>query len=280
MPPPIKKCPEAAALRTAVALALAALAAFCSGCRSSSPTVAGPPLPPPAPSQAFAADQGSAPLLPDPRLTPGATLPVTRDDICVPGYTKKVRNVPLDVKRQVYAEYGIAHHQPGEYEVDHLISLELGGSNSLKNLWPQSYQTQPWNAHVKDELENELHDEICRGRIDLAAAQREIATDWIKAYKKRFHTDSPLAQSGAFSPGGGRRRSRHPLTDGAVPFPLTPVPPVSRPAAAPAPSTQVWVNLGSGKYFRPGSRYYGHTKRGQFMSEADAQRQGYVAARG
>lgn len=285
MPPPIKKCPKTVALRTAAALALAALAAFCSGCRSSSPTIADPALPPPAPSQAFAADQGSAPLLPDPRLTPGATLPVTQGDICVPGYTKKVRNVPLDVKRQVYAEYGIAHHRAGEYEVDHLISLELGGSNSIKNLWPQSYQTQPWNAHVKDDLENELHDEICRGRIGMATVQREIATDWIKAYKKHFHTTVPLAQSGAFPTGRSHRHSRHPLTDGAIPFPPAPPQPspsrpvVTMPSGA-AINAQVWVNLGSGKYFRPGSRYYGHTKRGQFMSEEDAQRQGYVAARG
>jgi hypothetical protein len=52
------------------------------------------------------------PIMPDPRLTPGATLPVTRDDICVPGYTKKVRNVPQSVKDQVFAEYGITSHQP------------------------------------------------------------------------------------------------------------------------------------------------------------------------
>ena len=63
---------------------------------------------------------------------------MTKSDICVPGYSKKVRNVPESVKKQAYAEYGITLHQPKEYEVDHLISLELGGSNSLKNLWPQS----------------------------------------------------------------------------------------------------------------------------------------------
>jgi hypothetical protein len=75
--------------------------------------------------------------------TPGATLPVTVTDLAVPGYTKKVRNVPQSLKEKVYAEYGIRHHAPGEYEVDHLISLELGGSNSIRNLWPESYVTQP-----------------------------------------------------------------------------------------------------------------------------------------
>jgi hypothetical protein len=78
---------------------------------------------------AAATAQPSPPILPDPKLTPGDVLPVTKDDICVPGYTKKVRSVPEAVKRKAYAEYGITSHEPGEYEVDHLISLELGGSN-------------------------------------------------------------------------------------------------------------------------------------------------------
>jgi hypothetical protein len=38
--------------------------------------------------------------------------------------------------------------------VDHLVSLEIGGANTVQNLWPQSYDTTPWNAHVKDKLEN------------------------------------------------------------------------------------------------------------------------------
>jgi hypothetical protein len=96
----------------------------------------------------------SPPIMPDPQLTPGATLEVTTADMCLPGYTKKVRHVPESVKQQVYAAYGIQDHAPGAYEIDHLIPLELGGSNALKNLWPQSFQTQPWNAHVKDYLEN------------------------------------------------------------------------------------------------------------------------------
>jgi hypothetical protein len=131
------------------------------------------------------------PIRPDPRLTPGAVLPVTAKDICVPGYTKKVRNVPAAVKRKVYAAYGIAHRAPGEYEVDHLISLELGGSNAIANLWPESYRTKPWNARVKDALENHLHREVCAGTIRLRDAQREIATDWIASYQRHFHRKLP-----------------------------------------------------------------------------------------
>ena len=125
-----------------------------------------------------------SPVLPDRRMTPGAVLDVTPDDICVAGYTKLVRNVPSSLKAKVYDEYGITTHEPGEYEVDHLISLELGGSNSIKNLWPESYLTDPWNAHVKDQLENKLHQMVCNGEIDLSTAQKEIAIDWIGAYTR------------------------------------------------------------------------------------------------
>ncbi len=126
----------------------------------------------------------TAPVAPDPVLTPGATLPVTTADICAPGYSRKVRDVPVEVKRDVYRRYHITHHRKGEYEIDHLISLELGGSNSARNLWPESYWTAPWNAHVKDVLENTLHREVCAGRLPLATAQHDIATDWIAAYQK------------------------------------------------------------------------------------------------
>jgi hypothetical protein len=142
-----------------------------------------------------AAASGGPPLRPDPQLTPGATLEVTTADMCVPGYTKTVRAVPDPVKRQVYAAYGIQTHAPGEYEVDHLIPLELGGSNAVANLWPQSYRTQPWNAHVKDRLENELHRLVCAGQLPLDTAQHDIATDWIAAYQTYFHTELPLAQT-------------------------------------------------------------------------------------
>jgi hypothetical protein len=62
---------------------------------------------------------------------------VTAQDVCVPGYAKKVRAVPAWLKRQAYAEYGITQYKTGDYEVDYLIPLSLGGSNSIRNLWPQ-----------------------------------------------------------------------------------------------------------------------------------------------
>ena len=128
--------------------------------------------------------------MPNAQLTPGDTLDVTKDDICVSGYAGKVRDVPQSEKDQAYAEYGITSHAPAAYEVDHLISLELGGSNSLKNLWPESYSGD-WNAHIKDKLENELHKLVCNGSLDLQTAQHEIATNWIAAYQKYLGQPSP-----------------------------------------------------------------------------------------
>lgn len=128
--------------------------------------------------------------LPDPALTPGATLEVTEADVCTPGYTEKVRDVPASVRQRAFEEYR-TEYVPRAYELDHLISLELGGSNSLKNLWPEPYDIL-WNAHVKDALENRLHREVCEGRLSLAVAQRQIASNWIAAYQSHFHSSIPL----------------------------------------------------------------------------------------
>ena len=51
-------------------------------------------------------------------------------------------------------------------------------------------------------------------------------------------------------------------------------------SAAPTPgSGMVWVNLDSGVYHFEGSRYYGKTKNGKYMSEADAVKAGYRPAK-
>ena len=127
-----------------------------------------------------------APILPNPSMTPGETLPVGLDKVCTVGYTKTVRNVPQSKKDHVYELYGITKI-PGQFEVDHLISLELGGSNSIRNLWPQAYFTETWNARVKDVLEHHLNRMVCDGKISLEEAQKAIATDWIAAYCKYYN---------------------------------------------------------------------------------------------
>jgi hypothetical protein len=90
-------------------------------------------------------------LLPDPEATPGDMVTTDAQTVCVRGYAQRERNVPLEEKRQVYALYGVhpaVKTVNGKRirtccEVDHLISLELGGSNDVKNLWPQPYLPRP-----------------------------------------------------------------------------------------------------------------------------------------
>ncbi|HEU5441426.1 MAG TPA: HNH endonuclease, partial [Ktedonobacterales bacterium] len=122
--------------------------------------------------------------LPDPGCTPGAIFPnATKDQICQSGYASSVRNVPQSVKDKAYASYGIASHLPGQYEVDHLVSLELGGSNEIANLWPEAASPTP-GFHEKDKVENYLHDQMCSGAISLHDAQVEIATNWLAVYQQ------------------------------------------------------------------------------------------------
>ena len=82
--------------------------------------------------------------LPDSACTPGAIFSeATVEQICQSGYSSSVRNVPEEVKQEAYASYGITSHAPGQYEVDHLVSLELGGSNDISNLWPEPADPRP-----------------------------------------------------------------------------------------------------------------------------------------
>jgi hypothetical protein len=125
--------------------------------------------------------------LPDRACTPGARFTrVTRRQVCRPGYARSVRNVSSSTKDAVYRAYGLRRHFDGANgEVDHLVSLELGGSNARANLFPEAAAPRP-GSHEKDRLENALHREVCDGRISLKRAQRLIAGDWVAAYRARF----------------------------------------------------------------------------------------------
>jgi hypothetical protein len=94
--------------------------------------------------------------------------------------------------------YDVAH-VPYAHEVDHLISLELGGSNIIRNLWPEPYAGR-WDARTKDVLENRLHDLVCARQLSLRRAQHQEATNWVAAYRRYVSSTPPPATTG---PGGG-----------------------------------------------------------------------------
>ncbi|GAC1326983.1 MAG: hypothetical protein NVSMB2_26440 [Chloroflexota bacterium] len=130
---------------------------------------------------------------PDPACTPGAIDPrVTPDTvgatICTRNYAATVRppnSVTDAIKRERMKAYGLEGQRLADYELDHLISLEIGGAPAdVANLWPQP-RTGTGSSQQKDAVENFLHREVCRGAMTLRDAQRMIAEDWVAVYIAR-----------------------------------------------------------------------------------------------
>jgi hypothetical protein len=85
-----------------------------------------------------------------------------------------------------YASYGMSTRFNGSTgDGDHLVSLELGRSNSRANLFPEAASPRP-GSHENDRLENPLHTEVCSAQLTLRQAQKLIAGDWLAAYRGRF----------------------------------------------------------------------------------------------
>jgi len=158
-------------------------------------------------------------VLPNAGRTPGAINPsVTQATIgrtiCVTGWTTTVRpssSVTTGLKvAQLASGYTYkGDTATGDYEEDHLISLELGGAPSAEaNLWPEPYNS-PEGARVKDAVENKLHALACARTITLATAQKAITSNWWVAYQTYV---------------------------GAAPAPAPAPAPVRAPASAPKPA--------------------------------------------
>lgn len=139
-------------------------------------------------STAGAQTSGEAPDL---KLTPGECRPMSLQQVCGTKWGKDARAVTQAMKEHVFAAYGIpksARHLPNgraAYEIDHLCSRELAGADTEANLWPQKY-TGPWNAHLKDRVENKLHVEACAGRITLQQAQHMVVSGWRQAFVRYY----------------------------------------------------------------------------------------------
>ncbi|MEO9176294.1 MAG: hypothetical protein ABI317_12340 [Gaiellales bacterium] len=129
--------------------------------------------------------------MPSAKLTPGAALSVARARICRAGYASSVRAVPAAEVELVASSYR-SRHVPAAHEVDHLISVGLGGSNAVKNLWLEPVAGQ-WGARAKDRLERRLHALVCAGSLTLKRAQHAISADWVSAYETYLaHAGAPM----------------------------------------------------------------------------------------
>ena len=97
--------------------------------------------------------------------------------------TRERRHVTDTIRQLVFEKYDVPYPvKPGTYEVDHLIPLELGGSNDISNLWPEAADPRP-GFREKDLVENELHRRVCSGEETLQEAQWDIAFDWVTVYR-------------------------------------------------------------------------------------------------
>jgi hypothetical protein len=147
-------------------------------------------------------DPGETVLLASPTKVEGCKLSPNPDRRCSTGaYYKKLtkrvicsstfrtgdyRNVPASRKHAVEEAYGLAPTAYGStLEIDHIVSLELGGSNDIANLFPEQAAPGP-GYHVKDKLENKVHRLVCAGDMTLSSARHQIATNWQKLYKKVY----------------------------------------------------------------------------------------------
>jgi len=166
---------------------LAATLLLVGGCSVAAPPVATPTSVPAPPQQLIAPIgchlRGPAPL-PDPSCTPGVTNPAVTPatlgtTICLPGWTATIRpptSVTNRIKKDTDVAYGLPATTKGE--LDHLISLELGGAPAdPRNLWVEPGPI----PNAKDAIENKLHTAVCSGSVSLTAAQHAIATDWTTA---------------------------------------------------------------------------------------------------
>jgi len=131
--------------------------------------------------------------LPDRRCSPGAYYSrLTKAVICSSSFhTGTIRNVPQSEKYAVEREYDLPARLYGHtLEVDHIVSLELGGSNNIANLFPEEakFRNGAPGYSVKDRLENQTAAAVCAGRISLRSAQKQIAANWEKLYRKLFGT--------------------------------------------------------------------------------------------
>ena len=129
--------------------------------------------------------------VPDPNCTPGAIDPtLTIEVLKDPRFTTRCVSNAVTTegeKALTYDWYSLPHpsNNSGENqicELDHLVSLELGGADSLDNVWPQcgpAGVTLPQRFFKeKDTVENFLAMQVRTGRMNLTGAQKAIATDW------------------------------------------------------------------------------------------------------
>lgn len=133
-------------------------------------------------------------LLPDRVLTPGAANPAIVGDpsgksimvngveanICAKDFTADpYKKATEAVQDQVCDEYGQKNcSEIDKGEIDHLIPMEIGGEDMIRNLW---WLPEPDYTVKLHEVDDKLKTMVCSGKIDLKTAQSIVQHNWVVA---------------------------------------------------------------------------------------------------
>lgn len=110
--------------------------------------------------------------IPNAKLTPGRVAVSQKDR----------QGVTLAMEQKVFRRYHLPWERRAEFKVDHLVPRELGGADTIDNLWPQKIRARPYGADRKELLAEVLLQKVRTGQMTLAQAQEEIRRDWIDAF--------------------------------------------------------------------------------------------------
>jgi len=111
-------------------------------------------------------------LIPNPKLTPGRVATSDKDR----------QGVTIAMEQKVFRRYHLPWERRAEFKIDHLIPRELGGADTIDNLWPQKIHAKPYGTDRKELLTKLLLQKVRTGKMRLAQAQEEIRRDWIDAF--------------------------------------------------------------------------------------------------
>jgi hypothetical protein len=111
-------------------------------------------------------------LIPNAKLTPGRVAVSEKDR----------QGVTLAMEKTVFRRYHLPWERRAEFRIDHLIPVELGGADTIDNLWPQKIRARPYGPDRKKLLTEIFLEKIRSGKMTLAQAQEEIRRDWIDAF--------------------------------------------------------------------------------------------------
>lgn len=118
-------------------------------------------------------------VAPNEALTPGVLCTAEDKDFVEFRYSEKIpyckRNISIADKQKVSSWYNVRWDDHGLYQYDHLLSLCLGGSNDLRNLWPMLWD----EARKKARMEANLCLRLKQGAVTQKSAVAEELS-WFK----------------------------------------------------------------------------------------------------